>query len=64
MASNRLRALIRIRKFLSQEQSKRLSESYITSAFKYIFTWMFCGKTENDSLNKIYKRTPRLNYET
>ena len=34
-ASNRLRSLARIRKFLSLEQAKRLSEAYIMSTFKY-----------------------------
>ena len=34
-ASNRLRALTRIRKFLSKEQTKRLSEAYVMSTFKY-----------------------------
>ena len=36
-ASNRLRALARIRKFVSQEQTKRLSYPYITPIFKYYF---------------------------
>ena len=36
-ASNCLRALARIRKFVSQEQTKRLSYPYITPIFKYYF---------------------------
>ena len=35
LANNRLRALTRIRRFLSTEQAKYLSEAYIMSAFKY-----------------------------
>ena len=52
-ASNRLRALTRIRKFLPQEQTNRLSEAYIMSTFKYCpLIWMFCGKTKNKSISK------------
>ena len=46
LANNRLRALTRIRRFLSTEQAKYLSEAYIMSAFKYCpLIWMFCNKT-------------------
>ena len=34
------------------------------SAFKYCpFIWIFCNKTLNNQINKIYKRTLRLVYE-
>ena len=63
-ASNRLPALARIRKFLSLEQAKRLSEAYIMSTFKYCpLIWMFCNKTANNQLNKIHKRSLRLVYQ-
>ena len=26
--------------------------------------WVFCGKTENKSINKVHKRTLRLIYDT
>ena len=56
LANNRLRALTRIRRFLSTEQTKYLSEAYIMSAFKYCpLIWML--------INKIHKRTLRLVYE-
>ena len=59
LANNRLRALTRIRRFLSTEQAKYLSEAYIMSAFKYCpLIWMFCNK-----INKIHKRTLRQVYE-
>ena len=62
--SNRLRALARIRKFLSLEQAKRLSEAYIMSTFKYCPPiWMFCNKTANNQINKIHKRSLRLVYQ-
>ena len=64
LANNRLRALTRIRRFLSAEQVKYLSEAYIMSAFKYCpLIWMFCNKTSNNQINKIHKRTLRLVYE-
>ena len=60
-ASNCLRALARIRKFLSLEQAKRLSEAFIMSTFKYCpLIWMFCNKTAN---NQIHKRSLRLVYQ-
>ena len=61
---NRLRALTRIRRYPSTEQTKYLSEAYIMSAFKYCpLIWMFCNKTSNNQINKIDKRTLRLVYE-
>ena len=63
-ASNRLRALARIRKFISFEQAKRLSEAYIMSTFTYCpLIWMYCSKTANNLINKIHKRSLRVIYE-
>ena len=63
-ASNRLRALARIRKFISFEQAKRLSEAYIMSTFTYCpLIWMYCSKTANNLINKIHKRSLRVTYE-
>ena len=57
--------MTRIKRFLSQEQTKRLSEAYIMSTCKYCpLIWVFCGKTENKSINKIQNRTLRLVYDT
>ena len=64
LANSRLRALTRIRIFLSTEQTKYLCETYIMSASKYCpLIWMFCNKTSNNQVNKIQKRTLRLVYE-
>ena len=61
LANNRLRALTRIRRYLSKEQTKYLSEAYIISAFKYCpLIWMLCNKTSNNQINKIHKRTMLL----
>ena len=63
-AGNRLRALARIRKFISFEQAKRLSEAYIMSAFTYCpLIWMYCSKTANNLINKIHQRSLRVIYE-
>ena len=65
LANNKLRALTRIRRFLSTEQAKHLSEAYIMSAYIMLshVIWMFCNKTSNNQINKIHKRTLRLVYE-
>ena len=53
LANNRLSALTRIRRFLSTEQTKCLSETYIMSAFKYCpLIWMFCNKTSTNQIHK------------
>ena len=56
--------MTRIRRYLSTEQTKYLSEAYIISAFKYCpLIWMFCNKTSNNQIDKIHKRSLRLVYE-
>ena len=63
-ASTRLRALARIRKFISIEQGKGLFEAYIMSTFTYCpLIWTFCSKTANNLINKIHKRSLRVIYE-
>ena len=63
-ASNRLQALARIRKFISFEQAKHLSEAYIMSTFTYYtLIWMYCSKTANNLSNKIHKRSLRNIYK-
>ena len=64
LTNNRLRALKRIRRFQSTEQTKYLSKAYIISAFKYCpLMWMFCNKTSNNQINKIHRGTLHLVYE-
>ena len=64
IASNRLRALARIRKFLLFEQAKRLSEAYIISTFTYCpLIWIFGSKPANSLINKIHKHSLRVLYE-
>ena len=63
-ASNRLRGLARIRKFITFEEAKGLSEAYIMSTFTYCpLIWMYCSKTANNLINKIHKHSLRVIYE-
>ena len=63
-ASNRLEALARIRKFISFEQAKRLSEAYIMSVFTYCpLIWKYYSNTTNNLINKIHKGSLRVVYE-
>ena len=63
-ASNYLRALARIRNFLSFEKAKRLSEANILSSFMSCpLIWTFCSKTANNLINKIHKCCLRVIYE-
>ena len=63
-ASNCSLALARIRKFISFEQAKRLSEAYIMSTFTYCpLIWMYCSKTANNLISKIHKCSLRVTYE-
>lgn len=64
LASNRLKALTRIRKYLSTEQTKHLAEAYIMSTFNCCsLKWMFCNKPSNSLINNIHKCTLRLIFE-
>ena len=64
LANNRLRALTRMKRFLSTEQTKYLSEAYIMSGFKYCpLIWMFCNKNSNNQINKIHNCTLSQVYE-
>ena len=63
-ASNRLGGLARIRKFITFEEAKRLSEAYIMSTFPYCpLIWMYCSKTAKNLINKIHKHSLRVIYE-
>ena len=48
-ANNKIKALFRIRSFLTLEQPKVLTEAYILSNFRYCpLVRMFCGKCGNN----------------
>ena len=59
-ANKRVKALLRIRKYISLEQAKFLADAFIMSAFRYcVLIWMFCDKSSNNHIEKVHKRTLR-----
>ena len=63
-ASKSLRALARIRKFISFEQAKHISGAYYMSTFTYCsLIWMYFSKTANSLIKKIHKYSLRVSYE-
>jgi len=56
-SNQKLRALRRVRKFLSEDQTKLLVNAYILSPFNYCpLIWMFCGKGGSNLINKCHYR--------
>ena len=62
-SNNKIKALFRIRSFLTLEQAKVLEEAYILSNFRYCpLVWMFCGKCSNNLKMKTHYRCLRAIY--
>ena len=62
-AKNKLKALQRIRKYLTLEQTKIIADAFIYSQFNYCnIIWMFCSKSEN-RLEDIQKQILRCIYK-
>ena len=56
-ASQKTRALLRLRNHLNQKQTDLLVNSYILSAFNFCpLVWMFCSKKAHDLINATHKR--------
>jgi len=56
-SNQKLRALRRVRNFLSDEQTKLLINAYILSPFNYCpLVWMFCGKGGSNLIEKCHHR--------
>ena len=56
-ASQKIKALLRIRNYLSQSQTDLLLNSYIMSAFNYCpLVWMFCSKQAHNLINATHRR--------
>ena len=56
-SNQKLRALRRVRNFLSEDQTKFLVNSYILSPFNYCpLVWMFCGKGGSNMIEKCHHR--------
>ena len=59
-ASNKTKALFRIRQFLKLKQAQVLAESYISSNFRYCpLIWMFYGKMSDNLIVETHYRTLR-----
>ena len=64
-ASNKIKALLRIRKFLNLEKAQVLVKACISSNFRYCpLIWMFCGKMSDNLIVKTHYRTLRAIYDT
>ena len=65
MAKYKLRALQRIRNYLSTEKARLLATAFINSQFYYApLIWMFADKTLISKVQKIRLRTLQLVYNT
>ena len=62
-ASNKVKALFRIRPFLNISSAKKLSEAYILSTFNYCpLIWMYGSKGNDTLINKVHTRALRAIY--
>ena len=65
MAKYKLRALQRIRDYLSTEKVRLLASTFINSQFYYAtLIWMFAGKSLISKVQKIHFRTLHVIYNT
>ena len=56
-------AFSRIARYLDVDKAKILYHAFIPSNFNYCpLIWMFCGKTANNTINRLHKRTLRVLY--
>ena len=63
-AARQLNALARIVKYIDIGSPKTIYNSFILSNFNYCpLVWHFCGKTNNDKLEKIPERALRILYQ-
>ena len=61
IASYRLYALRRIRKYLTQDQAKLLYNAFINSQFIYVpIIWMFCRKNQYLKIQKIHHKALKV----
>ena len=63
-AARQLNALARFAKYIDIRSRKTNYNSFILSNFNYCpLVWQFCGKINNDKLEKIQERTLRILYQ-
>ena len=64
-AARQLNALVRISKYLDIKSKKIIFNNFIRSNFEYCpLVWHFCGKTNNQKLEKIHERSLRILHDT
>ena len=64
-AARQLNALARISKYLDPKSKNVIYNSFIRSNFEYCpLVWHFCGKTNNNKLEKIQERSLRILHDT
>ena len=56
-ANNKLNSIIRLRSFLTEKQTRLLTNAHVISHILYCsIIWMFCNKTNRDKLESLQKR--------
>ena len=64
-AARQLNALARISKYLDPKSKSNIYNSFIRSNFEYCpLVWQFCGKTNNNKLEKTQERSLRILQDT
>ena len=59
--SQKFGALCRLSSYLNSSQKKLIFDSIIKAQFNYFpLVWMFCSRTLNSMINKLYKRSIRI----
>ena len=62
-AARQLNTLARISKYFDFKSKTIIYNSFILSNFNYCpLAWHFCGKTNNQKLDKLQKRSLRISY--
>ena len=61
--NRKTRAFSRKARYLDVDKAKTLYHAFILSNFNYCpLIWMFCGKTANNTINRLHKRALRALY--
>ena len=62
--NQKLHALARISKYLSEDKPKIIMKTFITSQFNYYpLVWMFHNRTMNNKINRLHERALSLVYK-
>ena len=63
-ANQKLHALMRVKKFLSEDKLKLIMKTFIESQFNYCpILWMFHSRRLNNRINKLHERALRVTYD-